>query len=42
MYMHAFESKVNGAGSIPAGYGGGNANLRMSQDSLGVGYGWKF
>jgi long-chain fatty acid transport protein len=42
MYMHAFEKKVNGSGSIPAGFGGGEANLRMSQDSLGVAYGWKY
>ncbi|WP_409970399.1 OmpP1/FadL family transporter [Piscinibacter sp.] len=40
MYMHAFEKKVNGSGSIPLG--GGEANLRMSQDSLGVAYGWKY
>jgi len=42
MYMHAFEKKVDGSGSIPAGFGGGEANLRMSQDSLGVAYGWKY
>jgi long-chain fatty acid transport protein len=42
MYMHAFEKKVNGSGSIPAGFGGGEANLRMSEDSVGVAYGWKF
>jgi long-chain fatty acid transport protein len=42
MYMHAFEKKVNGSGSIPAGFGGGEANLRMSQDSFGVAYGWKY
>jgi long-chain fatty acid transport protein len=47
MYMHAFENEVNGSGSIPpglppAGLGGGEANLRMSQDSLGVAYGWKY
>jgi long-chain fatty acid transport protein len=42
MYMHAFENEVNGSNSIPAGFGGGNANLRMSQDSLGVAYGWKY
>ena len=45
-YMHAFENKVNGAGSIPPGpppgFGGGEANLRMSQDSLGVAWGWKY
>lgn len=43
MYMHAFEKKVSGSGSIPAvPYGGGEANLRMSQNSLGVAYGWKY
>ena len=41
-YMHAFEKTVNGSGSIPAAYGGGEANLKMSEDSLGVAYGWKF
>ena len=41
-YMHAFENKVDGANSIPAAFGGGNANLKMYQDSLGVAYGWKF
>ncbi len=41
-YMHAFRKKVNGAGSIPAvPFGGGNANLRMYQNSLGVAFGWK-
>lgn len=40
-YMHAFKKKVNGAGSIPAGFGGGNANLQMKQNSLGVAFGWK-
>jgi len=41
-YMHAFEKKVNGAGSIGAAFGGGEANLRMSQNSLGVAYGWRY
>ena len=41
-YMHAFDNTVNGSGSIPAGFGGGNANLKMYQDSLGVAYGMKF
>ncbi|MCK9387245.1 MAG: outer membrane protein transport protein [Sulfuritalea sp.] len=41
-YMHAFKNTVNGSGSIGAGFGGGEANLHMSQDSLGVGYGMKF
>jgi len=39
-YMHAFENSVNGSGSVPAGFGG-EANLKMYQDSLGVAYGWK-
>jgi len=42
MYMHAFEKEVNGSGSIPMAFGGGEANLRMSQDSIGVAYGWKY
>ena len=41
-YMHALEHKVNGQGSIPAALGGGEANLRMSEDSLGVAWGMKF
>jgi long-chain fatty acid transport protein len=45
-YMHAFEKKVNGSGSIPPGpppgFGGGEANLRMDQNSLGVAWGWKY
>lgn len=40
-YMHAFEEKVRGSGSIPGAYGGGEANLKMYEDSLGVAYGWK-
>ncbi|MBS3916347.1 MAG: outer membrane protein transport protein [Sulfuritalea sp.] len=45
-YMHAFSKKVNGSASIPPGVppgmGGGNANLKMHQDSLGIAYGMKF
>jgi long-chain fatty acid transport protein len=41
-YMHAFSKKVKGAGSIPGLFGGGNANLKMHQDSLGIAYGMKF
>jgi long-chain fatty acid transport protein len=46
-YMHALEHKVNGSGSIPpgappAGMGGGEANLRMSQDALGIAWGTRF
>ena len=41
-YMHAFENEVKGSGSIPPAFGGGEANLRMSQDALGIAWGWKF
>jgi long-chain fatty acid transport protein len=45
-YMHAFQKTVNGVNSIapgnpPGGLGGGNANITMYQDSLGVAYSWK-
>ena len=45
-YMHAFKKTVNGALSIGGAFGGmvggGEANLHMSEDSLGVAYGIKF
>jgi long-chain fatty acid transport protein len=41
-YMHAFENTVDGSNSIPAAFGGGNANIKMSQDSLGIAFGMKF
>jgi long-chain fatty acid transport protein len=40
-YMHGFKKSVNGSGSIAAGFGGGEANVHMSQDSLGLAYGIK-
>ena len=33
--MHAFEETVKGSNSIPAGFFGGNANLKMYEDSFG-------
>ena len=42
MYMHAFAKTVNGSGSIPLAFGGGEANLSMSQDALGAAFGWKY
>jgi long-chain fatty acid transport protein len=39
-YLHAFGGTVNGASSIPPNAGGGNANLRMYQESVGVSFGW--
>jgi long-chain fatty acid transport protein len=41
-YMHAFEKNVSGSGSIAPAFGGGEANLRMKQSALGVGFGWKY
>ena len=41
-YMHAFENKVKGSGSIPPGFGGGESNLHMNENSLGVAWGRSF
>ncbi len=41
-YMHAFNASVAGSNSIAPSMGGGNANLHMYQDSLGIAYGIKF
>ena len=40
-YMHAFNKKVNGSGSIAPTSGGGEANLHMYENSLGVAFSWK-
>jgi long-chain fatty acid transport protein len=44
-YVHAFSKTVNGSGSIPgtpggAPLGGGEANISMHEDSIGISYGW--
>jgi long-chain fatty acid transport protein len=39
-YVHAFKKTVNGSGSIPSGLGLGESNLTMSEDSIGIAYGW--
>lgn len=42
-YMHAFKKEVNGSGSMAVLSGNpGEANLHMSQDSLGIAYGKSF
>jgi long-chain fatty acid transport protein len=38
-YVKALENTIEGVDSIPASYGGGEANLTMSQDSFGIGFG---
>lgn len=40
-YTRGFQKTVNGSGSIPANFGGGNANVRLEENVLGVAYGWK-
>ena len=40
MFMHAYENTVNGSDSIPAAFGGGEVNLKMSQNAFGIAYGW--
>jgi len=40
-YMHAFENKVRGPNVIPINFGGGDVNLKMYEDSLGIAYGWQ-
>jgi long-chain fatty acid transport protein len=39
-YVHAFKQTVNGSGSIPPQMGGGEANISMHEDSIGISYGW--
>jgi long-chain fatty acid transport protein len=44
---HGFGETVNGNKSIvsgfpPSGFGGGNANVRLKENIIGVSYGWKF
>ncbi|MBC7752463.1 MAG: outer membrane protein transport protein [Candidatus Saccharibacteria bacterium] len=46
-YTHAFDQKVNGANSIPvgfphSGFGGGNANIQLQENSYGVAWNHKF
>lgn len=41
-YTHGFKKTVNGANSIPAAFGGGNANISLQENILGVAYGWKY
>lgn len=46
-FAHAFGETVKGAGSIPAGFppagfGGGNADVQLKENIIGISYGWKF
>ncbi len=39
-YQHAFERTLSGVNSIAPAFGGGQANLKMYQDSIGLSFGW--
>lgn len=41
-YGHAFNKQVNGKGAIPPAFGGGEANVRLKENILGIAYGWRF
>lgn len=41
-YGHAFNKTVNGQQSIPGGFGGGEANVHLKENIVGVSYGWLF
>lgn len=41
-YTHGFKKTVRGNQSIPAGFGGGEADVSLSENVWGVSYGWKF
>lgn len=41
-YGHAFKKTVDGDNSIPAAFGGGNANVHLSEDVVGVSFGKQF
>ncbi len=40
-YTRAFSHTVSGNNSIPAPFGGGNANIHLGEHQLGIAYGWK-
>lgn len=40
--LYALPQTVKGSTSIPANFGGGNANIKLTEKSLGVGVGYKF
>lgn len=44
MYAHAFSKEVKGSGSIPAAFQGytKEADLKMDQNSLSLGFGWNY
>jgi long-chain fatty acid transport protein len=41
-FTHAFGEQVNGPNAIPAGFAGGNANIHLKENIVGIAYGWHF
>ena len=41
-YLHAFRKNVEGSDSIPQAFGGGEVNLSLQEDSLGLAYSHSF
>jgi long-chain fatty acid transport protein len=41
-WLHAFKKTVNGSGSIPPSFGGGEANVSLEEDSLAVSFSHAF
>ncbi|MFT4198692.1 MAG: outer membrane protein transport protein [Pseudoxanthomonas sp.] len=41
-YAYAPPTTVNGKNSIPTSFGGGEANIKLSENLLGVAYAWKY
>lgn len=42
LFAYGFEKKIKGHNSIPAPFGGGNADIKEQKYALGLAYGWKF
>jgi long-chain fatty acid transport protein len=40
-YMHGFKETVHGSNSIPAAFGGGNDDIHLKENSIGVAYSYK-
>lgn len=40
-YVHGFKETVHGSNSIPAAFGGGNADIHLEENALGVAYSYK-
>ena len=40
--LHALKNTVRGSGSIPAPYGGGEADIALAETAVGLSAGWKF